>query len=180
LGSIDAHVLDCNPAACQLYGYTKEELVGLTIYDLTTPEAAAMIPVILVEELAKGGVFLQVTGKSKDGRVFPAEVSTRVATRLGEKQVISFVRDITERKRREREQEAIAGVACALRIANMINEIAQVILNQLLDLMNAQMQAYLREEAGNQFDPHVVEVFSQVLCEQKYPFFLSRFGERAG
>ncbi|MBE3039406.1 MAG: GAF domain-containing protein, partial [Chloroflexi bacterium] len=32
---------------------------------------------------------------------------------------------------------------------------------------NAQMQAYLREEAGKQFDPHVVEVFFQVLGEQK-------------
>jgi len=138
LGSIDAHVLDCNPVACQLYGYTKEELVGLTIYDLTTPEGAAMIPAILVEELAKGGVFLQVPGKTKDGRVFLAEVSTRVVTLRGEKQVISFVRDITERKQREREQEAIAGVACALRIANTNTEIAPVILNQLLDLMNAQ------------------------------------------
>jgi len=138
LGSIDAHVLDCNPAACQLYGYTKEELVGLTIYDLTTPEMAAMIPATLVEELAKGGVFLQVPAKTKDGRVFPAEVSTRVVTLLGEKQVISFVRDITERKRSEREQEAIARVASALRIATTNSEIAPVILNQLLDLMAAQ------------------------------------------
>ena len=138
LRSIDAHVLDCNPAACQLYGYTKEELVGLTIYDLTTPDIAAMIPAILVDELAKGGVFLEVSSKTKVGRVFPAEVSTRVVTLLGEKQVISFVRDITERKRREREQEAIAGVASALRIATTNNEIAPVILNQLLDLMNAQ------------------------------------------
>lgn len=55
---------DCNPAACQLYGYTKEELVGLTIYDLTTPEAAAMIPAILVEELAKGGCLF--TGARQD------------------------------------------------------------------------------------------------------------------
>jgi len=95
-------VLDCNEAACRIFGYTREELLELTVADLVPDAVAATLPDLITEELATGGIFVEAENKRKDGAIFPVEVSTRLINLGGEPCVLAYVRDITVRKQVER------------------------------------------------------------------------------
>jgi len=101
LETVDGKVLDCNASACQMYGYSKEELLALTVTDLVPEQVAAMLPDVVAQELATGGLFFETLNRRKSGQVFPCEISTRLATIRGETLAIVYVRDITERRRAE-------------------------------------------------------------------------------
>ncbi|MGC3960101.1 MAG: PAS domain S-box protein [Verrucomicrobiota bacterium] len=93
--------LDVNAKACQELGYTREELLALTV-----PE---VVPNARVEDFHGGLKFLRAAGGStvvetlhrrKDGSTFPVEVSLKLVA-LGREDVVTVVRDISERKRNE-------------------------------------------------------------------------------
>ena len=101
--TLDGRVLDCNAAACDMLGYTKEELMGLTVADLVPEEVAKTLPDLVTEELTTGGVFVEAANKRKDGQIFPVEVSTRLAS-VGEEQLVMvYVRDVSARKQIEQQ-----------------------------------------------------------------------------
>jgi PAS domain S-box-containing protein len=102
----------------ELFGYTREELLGQTI-ELLVPERFRESHVRHREEYRanprtrpmRSGV--EVCGRRKDGREFPAEVSLSPLEIDGMPVVYSAVRDITprkeaERRMREREAELLA------------------------------------------------------------------------
>ena len=101
LETLEGDVLDCNAAACEMFGYTKEESIGLNVADLIPADIAEMLPEVIEEHARTGGVFVEAVNRRKDGRLFPVEVSTRVVTIDGTERVIVYVRDITERKQAE-------------------------------------------------------------------------------
>jgi PAS domain S-box-containing protein len=97
----DGMVLDCNHSACELFGYSKEELVGLFLRDLVPAEILESLPDITTEVLVSGGMFMETLNKKKNGQMFPARMSTQIASLDGEQVVIVYVRDITAQKRVE-------------------------------------------------------------------------------
>jgi len=110
LETLDGRVLDCNASACKMLGYTKRELLQLTIADLVPEEIAATLPDVITQEMTTGGILVKAANKRKDGQVFPVQVSTRVVSIKGEPRVLAYVRDITDRERAEaalRESEAM-------------------------------------------------------------------------
>lgn len=99
-------ILSANEAACRMFGYSEEELVGKApcgIGDPTDPRLA-----LALEERARTGRFHgELTFVRKDGTKFPGEVSSAVfATRHGEQRTSMVIRDITERRRMEDELRA--------------------------------------------------------------------------
>lgn len=101
LETLQGQVIECNEAACRMFGYTHEEMTSLTVADLVPPEIAAKLPEIILQEAIYEGIFIQAQGKRKNGQVFDTEVSTRLIHIEGESFAIAYVRDITERKRSE-------------------------------------------------------------------------------
>lgn len=123
LETLEGNILDCNISACNLYGYTKDELLELKVADLVPEEVLKILPEMLKTEVATGGATLEVLNIRRDGQPFPCEVSTRSTTIGGELRIIAYVRDITERKLAEQarlrqlEAEARATVAEAAKVA---------------------------------------------------------------
>ncbi len=121
LETLEGYVLDCNRATCKMFGYEKEELVGLTVADLVPDEVAKILPDVITEHLTTGGIFIEARNKRKDGSIFPVEVSTRLINIGGQQLVIAHVRDITERKRAEEAlieyQEKLRSLASQLTLA---------------------------------------------------------------
>jgi PAS domain S-box-containing protein len=94
-------VLDVNPAACQLHGLHREEIIGRTVSDLVPPEVREEVTRdfrALVE-----GSLRQIEGVSitSDGRTVPVEVRANHVQYGGKPAVLLHVRDVTERNRAE-------------------------------------------------------------------------------
>ncbi len=98
----DGRILEANAAAVRAYGYSREELLGLTIYDLRADDPREKI----IDQMARAdsrGILFETVHRRKDGSRFPVEVSSQGATIGGTRTLISVGRDITERKRAEEE-----------------------------------------------------------------------------
>src|SRR5258708_37618069 len=110
-------VLDVNPAACQLHGMKREELVGRNLSDLVPP-AAQKEASRDFGELVEGRL-RQVEGFSwtADGRAIPVEVRANRVGYGGKRAVLLHVRDISQRKqleeqlRQSQKMEAIGQLA---------------------------------------------------------------------
>ena len=99
----DGRIIEANRAAVEAYGYTLEELLSLTIYDLRASRQAPLVD----EQMAQAdtqGVLFETLHRRKDGSTFPVEVSSRGATIGDERILLSIIRDITERKRGDEER----------------------------------------------------------------------------
>jgi PAS domain S-box-containing protein len=97
-------IRDANAAALKLHGYSRDELIGKPLSLLDAEE----VPVSLIAERSrrlqgpKGAAF-EVRHRRKDGSVFAAEAAVRGMTLGGKLFAIDVSRDITERKRGEKE-----------------------------------------------------------------------------
>jgi PAS domain S-box-containing protein len=105
-------IVDANERFCEMNGYDREELVGETIDLVTGPDhdfehAAERIRAAREE----GPQLFEWRNRHADGETFPVEVHLSVVDIRGEERVLGSVRDITERKRREREYEQIFDMA---------------------------------------------------------------------
>lgn len=97
----EGRIINCNDRALRAYGYTREELLGLNVFDLRPAGLvdAAQRQFGIVK--SHGGLVFETWHRRKDGGEFPVEVSSRSFEVDGEAFVQSIVRDITERKRAE-------------------------------------------------------------------------------
>jgi PAS domain S-box-containing protein len=105
----DGRLYDVNRAAEVLYGYPREELIGLDMRKVL-PEAARSVSIPRMDPGGDDkGVVFEVVHVHRDGTPFPVEVSSHRVEVDGEEMSLSIIRDITERKRAEetlRESEA--------------------------------------------------------------------------
>ena len=98
--------VDANPAACKLMGYSRDELLKLTIADRQAPEVRGSKGRIMSSEIEKhGGIAFEGLNIRKDGTLVPVEI--RTASLTAEGLYLSIVRDITSRKQAEEEKQKI-------------------------------------------------------------------------
>ena len=96
----DGRYTDVNETACRLLGYSKEEILQLTVRDLLGEEEVAAAPPRF-EELRQGRSILSNRSlKAKDGRLIPVEINGKM---LSNGKMLGMVRDISERKAKRRE-----------------------------------------------------------------------------
>jgi PAS domain S-box-containing protein len=98
---IGGRIIEANAAAVKAYGYSREELLSLKIYDLRTTEPAADV-MAQMNVADVSGIIFETKHKRKDGSLFDVEVSSHGAD-IGQQRVLmSLVRDITKRKQAEK------------------------------------------------------------------------------
>ncbi|HSE59485.1 MAG TPA: PAS domain S-box protein [Nitrospiraceae bacterium] len=97
--SYDGIIRDANPAALTLYGYSREEFLGLSCRRLVHADSYAHVEQAAAAA-AEGRTFdSECVDRRKDGTLFPVEVRTSPFRHRGEPVMLSAVRDISERKR---------------------------------------------------------------------------------
>jgi PAS domain S-box-containing protein len=99
----DGRLLEVNDAALKSYGYTRAEMLALTIADLRAPETHGLADQL--RRVTSEGFLCQATHIRKDGSRFPVEVNARGTELEGEPVVLSVIRDVTRRRRAEEERE---------------------------------------------------------------------------
>ena len=103
----EAQILAVNTTACELLGYTRAELLSMTIAEVDTPEEAQYAPERIARLIKQGHHGFQTVHRRKDGRSVPVEVRSRLINWGGQAAMMSICRDITERKRLESERQIL-------------------------------------------------------------------------
>ncbi len=92
--------LDVNEKACAELGYTRNELLSLTVRDID-PNADDILVARVRQHLQESGfAIMETVHRRRDGTTFPVEVNMR-RVQLDREYSVSISRDITERKRAE-------------------------------------------------------------------------------
>jgi two-component system, LuxR family, sensor kinase FixL len=142
-------ILDANLTALATYRYTRDELLGRTIFDL---RAADLTPV--AEQMRRAdseGILFESLHQRSDGSTLPVEVSSRGHTIAGRRVLLSVVRDISARRHQEAERELMIDTtrrALALRdefLAIASHELRSPVTNVSLKLQHIVRQL---ERAG--------------------------------
>ncbi|MFT3849017.1 MAG: PocR ligand-binding domain-containing protein [Propionivibrio sp.] len=90
-------LLDVNPAYCRQSGYSRDELLCMSVSDLEAQKSDVEIAQHIQRILDAGGDQFETMHRRKDGSVWHVEVSAN-RHRVGDGQIIVFLRDISERK----------------------------------------------------------------------------------
>jgi PAS domain S-box-containing protein len=90
-------VFDINSKAYRSLGYTREEMIGLHVWDFDTGFTPSRWPSMLATMRQQGFVLLESQHRRKDGAMFPVEIKANYF-RFGDNEyVFAFAHDITER-----------------------------------------------------------------------------------
>lgn len=93
-----ARIVDVNPAACAMLGYSVEEFRRMTVHDINPHFPVESWPWFWNETKQAGTASIQSQHRAKDGRVIHIEVNVQFLQYQGREYHCAFVRDITERK----------------------------------------------------------------------------------
>ncbi len=118
----DGRISDVNLQACQSLGYSREELLQLSITDIEAaipPDRAGKTshPTQRDTHTSRQGFW-----RRKNGDVFPVELRTGELIREGRKAIFVFARDVDENRRLEAQRERVT------RIYRALSEINQAIV----------------------------------------------------
>ena len=100
ISDTDGRFVTVNPSACKLSQYTEKELLQMTIFDFFIEEDIEKTP-IQFDALKQGKTITsERVMKRKDGGVNHLEITAKI---LNDGKLLSFVRDISERKKAQEE-----------------------------------------------------------------------------
>jgi two-component system, NtrC family, sensor kinase len=102
-----ARFVDVNLKACELFGYTREQLCGMTGRQLHPPEDTAVVDAISRDLIEHGQVrWSPVRLRKQDGETFFGELRSTVYRAEDKKLYVTLVRDISARLSREVDLQA--------------------------------------------------------------------------
>ncbi len=150
-----ATILDVNRRACENLGYTREELLGKTVFDVDAALDSEFLNHNIRPRIAAGeSLTLETLHRRKDGTVFPVEVRSRVFRAGGQLFNLTLALDITQRKQSEEERQKLRELETELAHINrvsMLGELAASVaheVNQPLTGIVSNGSAGLRFLAG--------------------------------
>ncbi len=143
-------VLEFNPAAERIFGYTRDEAIGKDVADLLVPRSLrdaqrrGMARYLTTGEGAMIGRRIELPAMRKDGTEFPAEIAVNRVNQAGPPVFTGFVRDVTESVKlfravqaAEARQRVLAEVGAALvqslDTTSMLPRVARLLASELSD-----------------------------------------------
>ncbi len=99
----EARLCYVNEEACRRLGYTRGELLGMSVSDIDPDFPAERWSDHWRDLKAQQSLTFESRHRTRDGRIFPVEISANYFEYGGRAYNLALVRDITERKRAEEE-----------------------------------------------------------------------------
>ncbi len=95
----DARIIYANEAASRLLGYTREELLAMTVHDFSPRSSRETWEAHWEELKRRESMTFETDYRAKDGRVWPVEVRVNFVRFEGREYRCAFVRDLSERRK---------------------------------------------------------------------------------
>jgi PAS domain S-box-containing protein len=127
-------MIEVNPVACKMLGYTREELLKLSLMDMNIVDRSiSEIDYMALREqlMQKKTAVFESVHIAKDGRRIPVEISANLFRHKGKNISVALARDITERKRTEKELEDIRARAVVADRLAMVGQLASGVAHEV-------------------------------------------------
>ncbi|MFL5730208.1 MAG: PAS domain S-box protein [Cytophagaceae bacterium] len=98
LSDEEGNILEANPKACEMFGYSMQEFLSLNIRSLVDPASRSEMPLSQPDLKDRQSIILERKFIKKDGTPFTVEVSAKL---LEDGRHQAIIRDITQRKHLE-------------------------------------------------------------------------------
>lgn len=150
-----------NPYAAKIFGYEVDELMGLTVEDLI-PQHLKERHIIYRQEYVKNpqpramGSNFNLMALKKGGETFPVEVSLTYFEAEGQRQIVSFINDITERKRAENDL-----VRLTEELESKVNERTKELSDALLELSHTNEGLHQEMEQRKRVEAQIREMLEK-------------------
>lgn len=127
-------ILDANSRACKALGYSKEELITLSVADVDTVYSGDKWPAHWQELKEKGVLRFESAHRARDGKTYPTEILANYFEHEGNEYNCAFVRDISVRKQLEEElkRQARIDFLTGLRSRGYFMELAEQELSRAI------------------------------------------------
>jgi two-component system cell cycle sensor histidine kinase/response regulator CckA len=99
--------IEANKAACDRLGYSREEMLALSLLDLAPPEDAGGVSGRLESVIERGELHSETTLLRRDGVAVPVDIGLTIVEIEGRPIMLGIARDISERKQAEAERAAL-------------------------------------------------------------------------
>jgi two-component system cell cycle sensor histidine kinase/response regulator CckA len=100
---ITTRFVEANDTACIRLGYSREELLNMTVQEVNPIFPMEDWSQYLKKVHEKGNLLIETFHQKKDGTIIPVEVNVRSIQVGGSEYLVSTARDVTERNRMEKE-----------------------------------------------------------------------------
>jgi PAS domain S-box-containing protein len=140
----DRRFVYVNDTACRLLGYTREELLSVTVHDVDLISSKETWEEEWRVAKRLGSFTMESLARAKDGRIFPTELTVNHLEFEGKEFNFISMRDITERKRAEEELRKFKTIADRANYGIAIASTDRTVL--YVNEVFAQMHGYSAEE----------------------------------
>jgi PAS domain S-box-containing protein len=123
-------IVEVNQAAVETYGYSREELLGMNVRQLRDSSTLDLLEA-QIDEAKEGSINFETIHIRKDGTTFPVEVNASSAEFGGERLIMSIVRDITERKRQEKNHQFLFRLSDLIRTETSPEKVFNTVVRRL-------------------------------------------------
>ena len=168
-----ARVMYANVAACQSLGRSREDLLSLSVSDIDPLLPKEAWTEFWEKIKVQGSTVFETQNQTKEGRIFPVEVTANYMEFDGQEFIFAFARDLTKRRALEsqlRQAQKLEGIGqLAAGIAHEINTPTQYIGDNVRFLQDAfqdlkglvgTCEQILAAAKGNGLSPEKVEEFA--------------------
>jgi two-component system cell cycle sensor histidine kinase/response regulator CckA len=139
--------LEVNDATVERYGWSREELLSMTIKDIRPPEEIPRLLAILAERQGAGELRpMEWRHCTRDGEVFDVEVTTGRIDYGGRRALLVVAHDVSERKRLERR---LADAEKMEAIGRLAGGVAHD-FNNLLTVISGYAEILLARDGGDE------------------------------
>ena len=116
-------IVEVNESSWRRYGYSREEMLGLAVFDLDPVLTRERWPERWEEIKKRGSSTVETVHRTKEGELFPVEVTANYVEHGGREYNVSFLREITERRNA---QQALRQSEEQLRQAQKMEAVGQL------------------------------------------------------
>jgi|GEM_PF-461855 len=148
--------IEVNDVACKKLGYSREELLQYSFHDIEIRQNARKLPGILENLSVEKHVLYETSLVAKSQNIIPVEINAHLFNFKGYPTVLACARDITERKRTEKINDAFSVLGYTLNSVTTPKQAAEVILNTADELFGWDAcHVFVYSQEDNKFYPIV-------------------------